>query len=172
MSDSAPPEERQPAPPTPVMRPTPRRNQRQWTLFLVALVALLILIRVIGSHPFPTPSHLNPAATVAGYITGIQHEDLSQVSGYLAPKQRPHAEALLKALAQHHASITAPSLGTVLGDKGSATVTISAQVCYQPGGGKQYSCYPISQGPLGLTNVISCVELRGKWYATTLLKPS
>jgi hypothetical protein len=172
MSNSDPPTEPQPAPSPPVIRPTPRRNQRQWTLFLVALVGLLILIRVIGNHPFPKPSHLNPAATVAGYITGIQHKDLSQVSSYLTPKQRPHAEALLKALAQHQASITAPTLGTVLGDKGSATVTFSAQVCYQPGQGEQYSCTPISEAPMGLTDVISCVELDGKWYATTLLIPT
>ena len=172
MSDSGLPTESEPASSPPVMRPTPRRNQRQWTLFLVALVALLILIRVIGNHPFPKPSHLNPAATVAGYIIGLQHKDLSQVSSYLAPKQRPQAKALLQALAQNRASITAPTLGTVLGDKGSATVTISAQVCYQPGQGRQYGCSPISQAPLGLTNVISCVELSGKWYATTLLKPN
>ena len=50
--------------------------------------------------------------------------------------------------------------------------TSSAQVCYQPGQGRQYGCSPISQAPLGLTNVISCVELSGKWYATTLLKPN
>jgi hypothetical protein len=171
VSDSDQPEQPPPAASIPVMRPTPRRNQRQWTLFLAALVGLLILIRVIGNHPFPNPSHLNPAATVAGYITGIQHKDLSQVSSYLAPKQRPQAEALLKSLARHRASITAPTLGTVLGDKGSATVTFSAQVCYQPGHGKQYTCSPISQAPLGLTNVISCVELSGKWYSTTLLIP-
>jgi hypothetical protein len=153
------------------MRPTPRRNLRQWTLFLVALVALLILIRVISNHPFPKPSHLNPAATVAGYIAGIQHHDLSEVSSYLAPKQRPQAASLLEGLAQQRATITAPTLGTVLGDKASATVTISAQVCYEPGDGKQYLCSPISQSPLGLTDVISCVELGGRWYATTLLKP-
>jgi|GEM_PF-3153858 len=172
MSGSGPTNEAQPATSLPVMRPTPRRNQRQWTLFLAALVALLILIRVIGNHPFPKPSHLDPAAAVAGYITAIQHKDVSQVSGYLAPKQRAQAESLLKALAQHRASITAPTLGTVLGNKGSATVTFSAQVCYQPSDGKQYTCSPISQAPLGLTNVISCVELDGKWYTATLLIPS
>ncbi|MGB6771386.1 MAG: hypothetical protein WBF51_05205 [Candidatus Dormiibacterota bacterium] len=172
MSDLDSPEAPEAAPPAPVLRPTPRRNQRQWTLFLAALVALLILIRVIGNHPFPTPSHVNPAAAVAGYITGIQHKDLSQVSSYLAPKQRSQAADLLRALARQRATITAPTLGTVLGDRASATVTISAQVCYEPGHGKQYRCSPISQAPLGLTNVISCVELGGKWYATTVLRPS
>jgi hypothetical protein len=172
MTDSDLPEESRADPSGPVMRPTPRRNQRQWTLFLVALVGLLILIRVIGNHPFPTPSHASPAATVAGYITGIQHKDLSQVTNYLAPKQRPQAAALLKGLAQQRATITAATLGTVLGDKGTATVTFSAQVCYEPGHGKQYQCSPISQAPLGLTNVISCVEVGGKWYATTVLRPS
>ena len=172
MSDLELPEEPPAAAPAPVMRPTPRRNQRQWTLFLAALVGLLILIRVIGNHPFPTPSHLNPAAAVAGYITGIQHKDLSQVSSYLAPEQRSQAADLLRALARQRASITAPTLGTVLGNRGTATVTISAQVCYDPGHGKQYQCSPLSQAPLGLTSVISCVELGGKWYATTVLRPS
>jgi hypothetical protein len=172
MTESDPPEEPPAAPLAPVMRPTPRRNQRQWTLLLAALVGLLILIRVVGSHPFPTPSHASPAATVAGYITGIQHKDLSQVSSYLGPKQRSQAAALLKGLAQQRATITAATLGTVLGDQGTATVTFSAQVCYEPGHGKQYECSPITQAPLGLTNVISCVELGGKWYATTLLRPS
>ena len=144
MSDLDSPEAPEAAPPAPVLRPTPRRNQRQWTLFLAALVALLILIRVIGNHPFPTPSHVNPAAAVAGYITGIQHKDLSQVSSYLAPKQRSQAADLLQELsvARQRATITAPTLGTVLGDRASATVTISAQVCYEPGHGKQYRCSP------------------------------
>lgn len=156
----------------PVLRPRSRRSQNRFTLLLIGALALLILIRVVGAHPLPKPSHLSPAAAVAGYLTGLEHRDLGEVRGYLAPAQRPQASSLLKGFARQRASIAAPALTEITQTHSRATVTISLQVCYQPPGGKPYTCEPVGHAPLGLPDQITCVELDGSWYATTLFKPN
>jgi hypothetical protein len=149
-----------------------RRSQRQVTLTIVALLALLIGVRLLSTHPLPQPSHATPEAAVAGYVGGLERLDLKQVERYLAPVQRPHASSMLEALSRDHATIQAPSLSEVTEQGDQATVTLSLQVCYQNSGRRSYTCEPLDHAPLGLPTQIECQRLNGNWYASTLFKPT
>lgn len=159
-------------PSLPVFRPMSRRSQRQVTLTIVALLALLIGLRVLSTHPLPKPSHATPEAAVAGYFDGLERLNLKQVEIYLAPAQRPRASSMLKVLARDHVTIQAPGLSAITENGARATVAISLEVCYQTSGSKSYNCEPLDHGPLGLPEEINCQRLNGDWYTTTLFEPS
>lgn len=176
MSDSPVTSGSQPEPgspnPPPRLRPISRRSQNRVTLYIGGALVLLLLVRLIQSHPLPPPSHQSPAAAVAGYLLGIEQHNLNEVRSYLGPAQRSGAGALLRGLAQRHVSITAPVLSQVLQNQRSATVTISLQLCYRPKGHQHYLCGPLAHSPLGLPAQINCLKVGGNWYATTLFRPS
>lgn len=158
--------------PAPPLRPISRRSQNRVTLYIAGALALLVLVRVFQSHPLPQPSHQTPAAAVAGYLLGLERHNLGEVRSYLAPNQRSRAGGLLAALSHQRALITAPALAQIVQNQRTATVAISLQLCYRPPGHRHYLCGPLAHSPLGLPVQISCLKVGGRWYATTLFKPT
>ncbi|MGC2192162.1 MAG: hypothetical protein WA751_07490 [Candidatus Dormiibacterota bacterium] len=155
----------------PRVRPARRGSNRSFTLLLAGLLVVLVVIRSVTTHPFPTASHQSPAAAVAGYLTGLEHKDVGQVRHYLAPAQKSQASAVVKAFTSRHAYIAAPALETYSQGSSKATVTFSLQVCSPLQGLKDYSCVPVARAPFGLPDQLTCAKVDGDWYVTTLLKP-
>ncbi|MGC8474330.1 MAG: hypothetical protein ACP5PW_08000, partial [Candidatus Dormibacteria bacterium] len=54
----------------------------------------------------------------------------------------------------------------------TAQVEVALEVCYRESSSAPYTCELLSHEPLGLSSEILCQELAGRWYVTTLLKPS
>lgn len=156
----------------PVLRPPGRRGQRRFTLLLGGALVVLILIRLLTTHPLPAPSHHSSTGAVAGYLIGLEHNDVAEVGRYLAPAQESKASALVKAFTSRHAYIAAPALAFASQGPRRATITISLQVCFPLHGTKQYSCEPVGHAPLGLPDQLTCIRVNGAWYVTTLFKPS
>jgi hypothetical protein len=154
----------------PVLRPTPKRAQRQITLTIAAVLVVLIAIRLLSTHPLPKPSHASPQGATAGYVLGLAHANLRQVENYLAPDKRKGAPSMLRQLAHEHAQLTVPTLSQVSENGNRATATISLEVCYGSRPKKLYTCEPLGHAPLGLPSQIALVKLGGSWYADSLFQ--
>ena len=167
-----------PAPPLsprgslPVLHPVGRPSQRRFTLLLSGALVLLILIRLLSSHPLPTPSHGSSSAAAAGYLLGLEHNNVGQVRRYLAPAQKSQARALVEGLTSRHVHLEAPGLAFASQGATRATVTIALQVCTPLHTLRQYSCEPVNHLPLGLPDQLTCVKVQGDWYVATLFEPS
>jgi hypothetical protein len=156
----------------PVLRPTGRISQRRFTLLIAAALGVLILIRLLTTHPLPAASHSSSTGAVAGYLIGLEHKDVSEVRGYLAPDRKSQAAALVKTFSSRRIYVTAPALSYVSQGQSQATITISAQICSPYQGTKEYTCESIGDSQLGLPDELDCVKVDGEWYVTTLFEPS
>ncbi|MGH7643652.1 MAG: hypothetical protein ACRENX_11720 [Candidatus Dormibacteria bacterium] len=176
MSDSGIPNEDSstvaPLPQLTPLGPAGRIGQRRFTLLLAGALVVLILIRLLTTHPLPTPSHSSSTGAVAGYLVGLENSDVSQVRQYLAPAKKSQARAIVEAFKSRRAYVAAPALAYVEQEKSRATVTISLQVCAPFNGSKEYTCEPVAHEPLGLPDELTCIKVAGDWYVATLLKPS
>ncbi|MDA8396001.1 MAG: hypothetical protein M0T72_12355 [Candidatus Dormibacteraeota bacterium] len=150
--------------------PTPRANWRFTGLALGGL-GLLALLRLVVSHPAPTPSHVSPQAAVAGYLKAAAASSQAGLESYLAPKERPGAAAMLSALRRDRVRMVSPSIGPTSVEGATAQVEVALEVCYRRTSQAPYTCELLSHDPLGLSSEIVCQELAGRWYVTTLLKP-
>ena len=150
--------------------PTPRANWRFTGLALGGL-GLLALLRLVVSHPAPTPSHVSPQAAVAGYLKAAAASSQTGLESYLAPKERPGAAAMLSALRRDRVRMVSPSIGPTSVEGATAQVEVALEVCYRRTSQAPYTCELLSHDPLGLSSEIVCQELAGRWYVTTLLKP-
>ncbi|HUY09096.1 MAG TPA: hypothetical protein VMW80_06555 [Candidatus Dormibacteraeota bacterium] len=155
----------------PVLRPARRGSQRRFTLLLSGALVVLILIRLLTTHPLPTPSHESSGGAVAGYLIGLEHSDVGEVRRYLAPAQKSQASAVVKALTSRHDYIAAPGLALVTQGKSRATVAITLEVCSPLPKAKEYDCQPLGHSTLGLPIQLTCAKVEGDWYVTTIFKP-
>ncbi|MGA7173102.1 MAG: hypothetical protein WCB86_01335 [Candidatus Dormiibacterota bacterium] len=155
----------------PVLRPARRGSQRRFTLLLSGALVVLILIRLLTTHPLPPPSHQSSGAAVAGYLIGLEHNDVTEVRRYLAPAEKSQASALVTAFTSRHDYIAAPALALVNQGKSKATVAISLQVCSPLPKTKEYTCQSLGHSTLGLPIQLSCARIDGEWYVTTIFKP-
>jgi hypothetical protein len=162
----------QPPAAVPVLRPTGRISQRRFTLLIAAALGVLILIRLLTTHPLPDASHSSSTGAVAGYLIGLEHKDVNEVRGYLAPDRKSEAAAVVKSLTSRRVYVTAPALSYVSQGPSQATITISAQICSPYQGTKEYTCDSIGDSQLGLPDELDCVKVNGEWYVTTLFEPS
>ncbi len=162
----------EPTPNLAPIRPISRRSQRQITFAIAGLLLLLIGIRVLSTHPLPAPSHATAEGAVAGYLGGIEHLDAARIEAYLSPSLRGRTQEMVTSLRRERVALEAPTISAALLNGSRATVSVSANVCYQPGKRQSYTCQSLGHAPLGLPAEIVCRELGGKWYATTLFKPT
>jgi hypothetical protein len=155
----------------PVLRPpTPRANWRFTGLALGAL-GLLAILRLVVSHPEPSPSHLSPQAAVAGYIKAAAGNSQSSLEEYLAPAERAKASQMLSSLRQDRVRLVSPAIGPASVQGTTAQVELALEVCYRASASVPYTCELLSHDPLGLSSEIVCQELGGRWYVVTLLAP-
>ncbi len=151
--------------------PTPRANWR-FTGLAFGGLGLLAVLRLVVSHPAPTPSHVSPQAAVAGYLKAAAASSEAGLESYLAPQDRQGAAAMLAALRRDRVRLVSPSIGPTSVQGAAAQVEVALEVCYRRTSGAPYTCELLSHEPLGLSSEIVCQELAGRWYVTTLLKPS
>ncbi len=151
--------------------PTPRANWRFTGLALGGL-GLLAVLRLVVSHPAPAPSHASPQAAVAGYLKAAVAGSQAGLESYLAPRDRRGAAAMLSALRADRVRLVSPSIGPTSVQGATAQVEVALEVCYRKTPGAPYTCELLSHEPLGLSSEILCQDLAGRWYVTTLLKPS
>lgn len=109
---------------------------------------------------------------MAGYLAGIERHNLRQVESYLAPSERAGAESVLQAFATQRAYISGPVASGLSQSATRATVALSVEVCSPLPGSRIFSCESVDREPLGLPRQMSCIKVDGKWYVTTLFKPS
>ncbi len=151
--------------------PTPRANWRFTGLALGGL-GLLAVLRLVVSHPAPAPSHASPQAAVAGYLNAAVAGSQAGLESYLAPSDRQGAAAMLSALRADRVRLVSPSIGPTSVEGATAQVEVALEVCYRKSSSAPYTCELLSHEPLGLSSEILCQDLAGRWYVTTLLKPS
>jgi hypothetical protein len=150
--------------------PTPRANWRFTGLALGGL-GLLAVLRLVVSHPAPTPSHASPQAAVAGYIKAAASDSQSALEEYLAPAERAKASQMLSSLRQDQVRLVSPAIGPASVQGTTAQVEVALEVCYRSTSKSPYTCELLSHEPLGLSSEIVCQELGGRWYVVTLLAP-
>jgi hypothetical protein len=150
--------------------PTPRANWRFTGLALGGL-GLLAVLRLVVSHPAPTPSHASPQAAVAGYIKAAAGDSQSALEEYLAPAERAKASQMLSSLRQDRVRLVSPAIGPASVQGTTAQVELALEVCYRASASVPYTCQLLSHEPLGLSSEIVCQELGGRWYVVTLLAP-
>ncbi len=155
----------------PVLRPpTPRANWRFTGLALGGL-AVLAVLRLAVSHPSPAPSHLTPAAAVAGYLAATSRASESQLQSYLAPSVRDGAGPMLADLRRDRVRLVSPSIGVASQQGTTAQVEVALEICYRSSAKDPYTCDLLSHAPLGLPTEIGCQLINGRWYVNTLLEP-
>jgi hypothetical protein len=158
----------------PTLKLPERGSNRRVTYVAGAILLGLILLRVATAHPLPTPSHLTPEAAVVGYLDALGKSNLPSTKAYLAPSYRPKAAAMIRALRADHVRLVSPSVsGAVsVGNGKTVTVTATLEVCYRTSSAHPYNCQFLSREPLGLPSSLSAVYIQGRWYVSTLLKPT
>jgi len=158
----------------PILKLPERGSNRRVTYLAGAVLLGLILLRVATAHPLPTPSHLTPEAAVVGYLDALGKSNLTSTKAYLAPSYRPHAAAMLRALKADNVRLVSPAVsGAVsVGNGKTVTVTATMEVCYRTSSAHAYNCDFLSREPLGLPSSLTAVYIKGRWYVSTLLKPT
>jgi hypothetical protein len=81
---------------------------------------------------------------------------------------------MILALRADHVRLVSPSVsGAVsVGNGKTVTVTATLEVCYRTSSAHPYNCQFLSREPLGLPSSLSAVYIKGRWYVSTLLKPT
>lgn len=155
----------------PVLRgPTPHANWRFTALALAGLAALAVL-RLVATHPAPSPSHGSPQGAVAGYLAAVRSGSARQLERFLAPAQRSGAGNMLADLKRDRVRLVSPAIGAVSLQGSSAQVQVALEICYRAGAKDPYTCRLLVHEPLGLASEIVCRRVGGAWYVSTLLDP-
>jgi len=160
-----------PAPLPPSLAPPPRGGNWRLTGLAGGLLGLLVVLRLVTSHPVPGPSHQTPQGAIAGYLTALRASDLVGAEGYLAPAVRGQASAMFRALKADQVKLVAPAVGAVVGTGTTVTVEATLEVCYRRSTSVHYTCELLDKQPLGLNSGFQCVYIQGRWYVATLLEP-
>ena len=155
----------------PVLGPPRRGANWRVTGLAAGILLILVLLRLVTSHPQPRPSHLSPSGAAVGYIDALRSGNLVSLESYLAPAQRQHAGQELAALRADHVLLVSPVVESAVGEGTSMTVAITVEVCYRRRTDRSYTCQLLEHQPLGLPSTLESVEVRGRWYISTLLYP-
>jgi len=160
-----------PPPLPPSLAPPPRGGNWRITGLAAGLLGLLVVLRLVTSHPVPGPSHQTPQGAVAGYLTALRTTNLSTAEAYLAPTVRDQAAVMFRDLKADRVKLVAPAVGAVVGTGTTVTVEATLEVCYRTSSSAHYTCQLLDKQPLGLSSGFRCVYLKGRWYVATLLEP-
>ncbi len=161
-----------PTPPTPPsLAPPPRGGNWRITGLAAGLLGLLVVLRLVTSHPVPGPSQQTPQGAVVGYLTALRTSDLAGAERYLSPTVRSQASAMFRALKADRVKLVAPAVGAVVGTGSTVTVEATLEVCYRSSSSAHYTCELLDKQPLGLNSGFQCVYIKGRWYVATLLEP-
>ena len=156
---------------TPMLSPPRRGANWRVTGLAAGILLILVLLKLVTSHPQPRPSHLSPSAAAVGYIDALRSGNLVSLQSYLAPSQRRYAVQELQALRADHVLLVSPVVESAIGEGGSMTVAITVEVCYRRQTNRSYTCQLIQHQPLGLPSALESVRIGGRWYISTLLDP-
>ncbi len=158
-------------PALPKLAPPPRGANWRFTGIAVAALAVLILLKLVTTHPQPSASHSTPAAAAVGYLAAVRSANLQQLESYLPPSERDKASAELRTLSADHVVLVSPAVQGAVFQGSSATVNLTVEVCYRRTSADHYSCQLLQRQPLGLPANLQSVEVGGRWYVSTLLEP-
>jgi len=155
----------------PTLAPPPRGANWRFTGIAVGALAVLILLKLVTTHPQPSPSHSSPAAAAVGYLAAIRSSNLRELEAYLPPSERDRAGAELRALGADNVLLVSPAVEGAVTQGTSATVNLTVEVCYRLTSRDHYSCQLLQRQPLGLPANLQSIEVAGQWYVSTLLEP-
>ena len=155
----------------PVLSPPRRGANWRVTGLAAGILLILVLLKLVTSHPQPRPSHLSPTGAAVGYIAALRSHNLASLQSYLAPAERGRAAEELASLRADHVLLVSPVVESAIGEGASMTVAITVEVCYRHRAARSYTCQLIQHEPLGLPSALQSVEVHKRWYISTVLDP-